>query len=50
MKLYLGNTPVKSLNIRKLDVNTNDATIVASGMQSGMTAMTWSLGRSMSSK
>ena len=38
MKLYLGNTPVKSLNIRKLDVDTNDATIVASDMQSGMTA------------
>lgn len=38
MKLCLGNTPVKSLNIRKLDVDTNDATIVASDMQSGMTA------------
>lgn len=38
MKLCLGNTPIKSLNIRKLDVNTNDATIVASDMQSGMTA------------
>lgn len=38
MKLCLGNTPVKSLNICKLDVDTNDATIVASDMQSGMTA------------
>lgn len=26
MKLCLGSTPVKSLNIRKLDVDTNDAT------------------------
>lgn len=38
MKLCLGNTPVKSLNIRKLDVDTNDATIVASDMQSGTVA------------
>lgn len=38
MKLCLGNTPVNSLNVRKLDVDTNDATIVASDMQSGMTA------------
>lgn len=38
MKLCLGNTPVKSLNIRKLDVDTNDATIVASDMQSGSIA------------
>ena len=26
MKLCLGSTPIKSLNIRKLDVDTNDAT------------------------
>lgn len=38
MKLCLGNTPVKSINIRKLDVDTNDATIVASDMQSGSVA------------
>lgn len=38
MKLCLGNTPIGSLNIRKQDVDTNDATIVASDMQSGMTA------------
>lgn len=38
MKLCLGSTPVNSLNVRKLDVDTNDATIVASDMQSGMTA------------
>lgn len=25
MKLCLGSTPIKSLNIRKLDVDTNDA-------------------------
>lgn len=38
MKCYLGISPVKSLNIRKLDVDTNDATIVASDMQSGSVA------------
>lgn len=38
MKLCLGNTPVTALNIRKLDVDTNDATIKASDMQSGLTA------------
>lgn len=38
MKCYLGIRPVKSLNIRKLDVDTNDATIVASDMQSGPVA------------
>lgn len=38
MKLCLGSTHVDSLNVRKLDVDTNDATIVASDMQSGMTA------------
>jgi len=26
LKLCLGSTPIKSLNIRKLDVDTNDAT------------------------
>ena len=38
MKLCLGNTPVTALNIRKLDVDTNDATIQASDIQSGLTA------------
>ena len=38
MKCYLGISPIKSLNIRKLDVDTNDATIVASDMQSGSIA------------
>lgn len=38
MKLCLGNTPVTSLNIRKLDVDTNDATAKASDMQSGVTS------------
>lgn len=38
MKMCLGSTPVKSLNIRKLDVDTNDATVTASDMQSGYTA------------
>lgn len=38
MKMCLGSTPVKSLNIRKLDVDTNDATVTASDMQSGTIA------------
>lgn len=38
MKLCLGSTPIKSLNIRKLDVDTNDATIVASDMQTSSVA------------
>ena len=38
MKLCLGNTPVTALNVRKLDVDTNDATIQASDIQSGLTA------------
>lgn len=38
MKCYLGISPVKSLDIRKLDVDTNDATVVASDMQSGSIA------------
>lgn len=38
MKLCLGNAPVTALNIRKLDVDTNDATIQASDIQSGLTA------------
>lgn len=38
MKLCLGNTQVTALNIHKLDVDTNDATIQASDMQSGLTA------------
>ena len=36
--MCLGSTPVKSLNIRKLDVDTNDATVTASDMQSGSIA------------
>lgn len=38
MKLMLGNVPVKSLNINKFEMDTNDATITASDMQQGMTA------------
>lgn len=38
MKLYIGDTAVGSLGISKVDISTNDATIVASDMQTGMTA------------
>lgn len=38
MKLYIGDTAVRSLGISKVDISTNDATIVASDMQTGMTA------------
>lgn len=38
MKLYIGDTAVGSLGISKVDISTNDATIVASDMQTGTTA------------
>lgn len=38
MKMYLGNTPMKSLNIRHYEMDTNDATLQASDLQSGITA------------
>ena len=38
MKMFYGNTPVNSLNIKHYELNTNDATLKASDMQSGITA------------
>lgn len=38
MKLCIGSTPVNSLHIRKLDIDTNDADIVPSDMNAGSTA------------
>lgn len=38
MKLMYGNVPVKNLHITKHDVSTNDATMVASDLQAGVTA------------
>jgi hypothetical protein len=38
MKLMYGNTPVKSLNIHTYEKDTNDATMIASDLQAGVTA------------
>ena len=38
MKMYLGETPVKSLNIKHYELDTNSATMVASDLQAGVTA------------
>ena len=37
MKMYYGNTPIKSLNIRHYEMSTNDATMKSSDMQAGVT-------------
>ena len=38
MKMYYGNTPIKSMKIRHYEMDTNDATLVSSDMQCGITA------------
>ena len=38
MKMYFGSTPIKSLNIKHFEMDTNDATLQASDLQSGITA------------
>ena len=38
MKMYLGNVPIKSLNIHTFEMNTNSATVQPSDMQAGVTA------------
>lgn len=38
MKMFYKGTPVKSLNIKHYEVSTNDATLKASDLQSGVTA------------
>lgn len=38
MKMIYNGTPIKSLNIKRYEMNTNDATLKASDMQVGVTA------------
>lgn len=38
MKMFIGNTPIKSFNINHFEHNTNDATMKASDLQAGITA------------
>ena len=38
MKMFLGEIPIQSLNIHHFEENTNDATMVASDLQAGITA------------
>lgn len=38
MKMFLGNTPMNSLNIHHFEMDTNDATLLASDLQTGVTA------------
>ena len=39
MKMFLGNTPVSSLNVHHFEMDTNDCTMVASDLQAGITAV-----------
>lgn len=38
MKMFLGSTPIKSMKIKHYGMDTNDATLSASDLQSGITA------------
>lgn len=38
MKMYYGNVPVNSMKVKHYDVSTNDATMIASDLQAGITA------------
>lgn len=38
MKMIYGGTPVKSLKVKHYEVSTNDATMIASDLQAGVTA------------
>ena len=38
MKMFYGNTPIKSANIKHYEMNTNDATLIPSDLQAGVTA------------
>ena len=38
MKMFYGNTPVKSMKVKHYEVSTNDATLKSSDLQSGITA------------
>lgn len=37
MKMYLGNTPINSLNIKHYEMDTNSATVQPSDLQAGVT-------------
>lgn len=37
MKMYYGNVPIKSMNIKHYEMDTNDATVLSSDLQSGVT-------------
>lgn len=39
MKMYYGKTPIKSLNIKHYELDTNDCDMVASDLQAGKTAV-----------
>lgn len=39
MKMYFGGTPLKSMNIRHFEMNTNDCTAVPSDLQAGVTCV-----------
>lgn len=36
-KMFLGETPIQSLNVHHFEMNTNDATVVSSDLQAGVT-------------
>lgn len=38
MKIMYGNTPIKAINIKHFETNTDDATVTASDMQSGVSS------------
>lgn len=38
MKMMYNGTPIKSLNVKHFEVSTNDATLIESDMQAGVTA------------
>lgn len=39
MKMYLGKTPMKSLNIKHYELSSNDCTMVPSDLQAGVTGV-----------
>lgn len=39
MKMYYGNVPIQSMNIRHYEMDTNDCDMVASDLQAGKTAV-----------
>lgn len=39
MKMFLGNTPMNSLNVNHFEMDTNDCDMVASDLQAGKTAV-----------